>query len=170
MKIGYIYPRLTKQKRMIEPRIQQKFKRSRHNKLSIFKISQEHYELPKGTIWTNGNIYLTRKPKFSRDIQSLYQDKASMLMTLDEFNFLTSTSLNEAPNFKRFKHAPASFKSENRRYFREIVPGRVLEMEDALANETDYLEGDGLKIIIPSKIIDICFRLEELWGLKTIWS
>ena len=35
------------------------------------------------------------KPKNSRDVQNLYQDKASTDMTLDEFKFLTSTCWNE---------------------------------------------------------------------------
>ena len=33
-----------------DPRVQARFKRSRHNKLSIFLISQDYYELPKKTI------------------------------------------------------------------------------------------------------------------------
>ena len=35
---------------MNDPRVQAMFKRSRHNNLSIFKISQDYYELPKRTI------------------------------------------------------------------------------------------------------------------------
>ena len=36
----------------------------------------------------------------------------------------------------------------------------------AIANESDNLQGEGLKIIIPSNIIDIYTRLEVLLGLK----
>ena len=35
------------QKEMEDPRVQAMFKRSRHNNLSIFIISQDYYELPK---------------------------------------------------------------------------------------------------------------------------
>ena len=35
------------------------------------------------------------KPKNFRDVQNLYQHKASMDMTLDEFKYLTSTCWNE---------------------------------------------------------------------------
>ena len=71
------------------------FKRSRHNNLSIFVISQDYYELPKKTVRANGNIYHIFKPNKSRDVQNLYQDKASKDMSLNEFKFLTSTCWNE---------------------------------------------------------------------------
>ena len=67
------------------------FKRSRHNNLTIFIISQDCYELPKRTIRANENIYHTFKPNNFREVQNLYEDKASMDMTLKEFKFLTST-------------------------------------------------------------------------------
>ena len=71
------------------------FKRSRHINLSIFIISQDYYELPKRTIRANGNIYHIFKPNNFRDVQNLYQDKASMDMTLNEIKFLTSTCWNK---------------------------------------------------------------------------
>ena len=63
--------------------------------LSIFIISQDDYKLPKQTIRANGKIYHTIKPNNFRDFQNLYQDKASMDMTLNEFKYLTSTCWNE---------------------------------------------------------------------------
>ena len=71
------------------------FTRSRHNNLSIFISSQDYYELPKRTIRANGNICRISKPNNFRDVQNLYQDKASMDMTLNEFKYLTSTCWNE---------------------------------------------------------------------------
>ena len=71
------------------------FKRGRHNNLSIFIISQDYYELPKRTIRANCNIYHIFEPNNFRDVQNLYQDKASMDMTLKEFNLLTSTCWNK---------------------------------------------------------------------------
>ena len=82
------------EKEMNDPRVQAKFKRSRHNNLSIFIISQEYYDLPKRTIRANGNIYHIFLPNNFREVQNLYQDKASMDMTLDEFKNLTSTCWN----------------------------------------------------------------------------
>ena len=76
-------------------KIQAMFKRGRHNNLSIFIISQDYYELPKRTIRANGNIYHIFKPNNFRDVINLYQDKASMDMTLNEFKILTSTCWNE---------------------------------------------------------------------------
>ena len=54
------------------------FKLGRHNNLPNFIISQDYYELPKRTMRANGNIYHIFKPNNFRDVQSLYQDKASM--------------------------------------------------------------------------------------------
>ena len=70
------------------------FKKSRHNILSIFTISQDYYELPKRTIRANGNVYHTFTPNNFRNVQKFYQDKASMDMTLNEFNYLTGTCWN----------------------------------------------------------------------------
>ena len=77
------------------PRVQAMFKRNRHNNLSIFVINQDYYELPKGTIRANGNIYHICKPNIFRDVQNLYQEKSSKDMTFNEFKLLTSTCWNE---------------------------------------------------------------------------
>ena len=84
------------EKEMNDPRAQAMFKRSRHKNLSIFIISQDYYELPKKTIRANGNIYHIFKPNNFLDVRNIYQDKASMDMTLDEFKYLTSTCWNES--------------------------------------------------------------------------
>ena len=83
------------EKEMNDPRVQTMFKRGRHNNLSIFMISQDYFELPKKTIRANGNIYHIFKANNFRDVQNLYQDKASMDMTLNEFKLLTSTCWNK---------------------------------------------------------------------------
>ena len=79
------------EKEMIDPRPQAMFKRSRHNNLSIFTISQDYFKLPMRMIRANENIYHIFKPNKFRDVQNLYQDKASMNMTLDEFKYLNTT-------------------------------------------------------------------------------
>ena len=58
-------------------------------------MSQDYYELPKRTIRANGNIYHIFEPNILRDIQNLYQDKASMDMNLNKFKYLTSTCWNK---------------------------------------------------------------------------
>ena len=80
---------------MDDARVQAMFKRSRHNNLSIFIISQEYYDLSKKTIRCNGNIFHIFKPNNFRDVLNLYQDKSSMDMTLSELKLLTSTCWNE---------------------------------------------------------------------------
>ena len=76
-------------------KIQAMFKRGRHNNLSIFIISQDYYELPKRTIRANGNIFQIFKPNNYLDVRNIFQDNASMDMTLSEFKYLTSTCWNE---------------------------------------------------------------------------
>ena len=83
------------QKKKDDPRLQAMFERSRHNNLSIFILRQDYYELSKKTIRCIGNIYHIFKPNNFRDVQNLYQDKASMDMTHNEFKFLTSTCWNK---------------------------------------------------------------------------
>ena len=82
-------------KEMDDPRVQAMFKRSRHNKLPIFIISQDYYELSKKPIRCNGNIFHIFKPNNFRDVLNLYQDKSSMVMNLNEFKLLTSNCWNE---------------------------------------------------------------------------
>ena len=80
------------EKEMNDSRVQAMFKRSRHNNFSIFIISQDYYDLPKRTIRANGNIYHIFKPNNFLDVRNMYQDKASMDMTLNEFKYLTNIS------------------------------------------------------------------------------
>ena len=82
------------EKELNDPGVQAMFKRSRHNNLSRFIISQDYYELPNRTIKANGNIYHVFKPNNFRDVQNLYQDEASVNMTPNEFKLLTSTCWN----------------------------------------------------------------------------
>ena len=65
------------------------------NNLSIFIICQDYYELSKKTTRCNGNVYHIFKANNFREVQNLYQDKATMDMTLNEFKYLTSTCCNE---------------------------------------------------------------------------
>ena len=80
---------------MNDPRVKAMFKRPRYNNLSIFIISQDYYELLKRTIRAKANIYHIFKPNNFRDVQSLYQDKVSMDMTLNEFKYLTTICWTE---------------------------------------------------------------------------
>ena len=63
--------------------------------MSIFINSQDYYELPKKSFWSNGNKHHIFEPNNFRDVQCLYQDKTSMEMTLDEFGLITSSCWHE---------------------------------------------------------------------------
>ena len=97
------------EKEINNDKIQAIFKRGRDNILSIFIISQDHYELPKRSIRTNGNIYHIFKPNKFRDVQNLYQHKASIDMTLNEFKNLTNNCWNE-------KYQPLTIDMTKNRY------------------------------------------------------
>ena len=73
---------------MKDERAQALFKRSRHKNISIFIITQDYYELPRRTIRANSNAFHLFKPNNIRDVQNLFQDKASMDMIIDEFKLL----------------------------------------------------------------------------------
>ena len=72
-----------------DPRVQVTFKRSRHKISSIFIMSQDSYELSKKTVRANGSIFIIFPIQTISEMY-LYQDKASIDMTFDEFKFLTS--------------------------------------------------------------------------------
>ena len=84
-----------KEKEINNDEIQAMFKQRCDNNLTIFIISQDHCERPKRMIRANGNIYHIFKPNSLLDVRNIYQDKASMDMTLDEYKYLTSTCWNE---------------------------------------------------------------------------
>ena len=79
------------EKVMYEPRVQTVFKRPRYNNLSIFISSQNYYKLLKKTVRANGKITRIFKPKNFLDVRKVYQDEASLDMTLHEYKCLIST-------------------------------------------------------------------------------
>ena len=61
----------------------------------MFIISQDFYEITKGTIRANGNIYQMFKPNISIGVKNPYRDEASMEMTPNEFKYLTNIFWDE---------------------------------------------------------------------------
>ena len=76
---------------MNDDRVKALFKRGRHNNIAVFIISQDYYELPKQTIRENSNIFHLFRPNNSRNVLNLFQDKASMDMTIGEFKLLANS-------------------------------------------------------------------------------
>ena len=79
---------------MNDPKVQEMFKRCKHNKFSKFIIGQDYYQLPNRTVWANGNVYHILRPNKFRDVQENYQDKSSMDMALNEYKYQTRTCWN----------------------------------------------------------------------------
>ena len=65
------------------------FKSSRHADSSFLTFSQDYYELPAKTIRPQYNFYRSSKRNNFTDVQSLYHDKASIYLTLNEYKLLT---------------------------------------------------------------------------------
>ena len=97
------------EKEMNDPRVQAKFKRSTHNKVPIFIVSQDYYGLPKRTIRAKGNNYHIFKPNNFGDVQNSYQDKASVDISLTELKYLTSICSNK-------KYQPLTFDMTKDKY------------------------------------------------------
>ena len=61
-------------------------------------------------------------------------------------------------------------KSKRKLFLTETLPKLVEDIQnrtfEEITNDSDDLQGEGVKIIIPSNIIDIYTRLEILLGLK----
>ena len=62
------------------------------------------------------------------------------------------------------------YQSKRKTFLTETLPKLVEENQnktfEEITNDADDLQGEGVKIIIPSNIIDIYTRLEVLLGLK----
>ena len=67
--------------------------------------------------------------------------------------------------FRDVKYTGVGDRQSNRKNFITELPKRVNEIQNKTFNEID-LEGQGVKIVIPSNIKDIYTRLEILLGLK----
>ena len=69
------------------------FKRSTHNNVSDFLISQDNYELPTQIFRANARIFHVVKPSNLGDVQN--QNKASVDMTINELKYLTGTCCDQ---------------------------------------------------------------------------
>ena len=83
------------EKSLNDPRVQAMFKRSTLSNISTSIMSQDSFELPKKTVRAIGNYYQMFKPNYFRDVQKLYQNKASIDNTPNQFKPLTSLCWNE---------------------------------------------------------------------------
>ena len=74
------------EKEKYDPIFKAWLKKSTHNNISIILISQDYYELPKMAMIANCNMYHIFEPTKFKDFHFLNQVKASMDVTLKEFN------------------------------------------------------------------------------------
>ena len=89
---------------------------------------------------------------------------------LDGDDILTFKIKLETIRFDQFYHQPSICKSAIYKHNRDEFPTRNLIIQDRVGNidedEFFYLHGQGVKIIIPSNIIDTYTRLDVSLGLK----
>ena len=85
------------------------------------------------------------------------EDKSTVYDILENTGFYSMKHI-KGSNSARMKDALTNFPREIGKIQNPFLP--------AIENESDNLQGEGLKIVIPSNIIDIYTRLEVLLGLK----
>ena len=65
---------------------------------------------------------------------------------------------------------PGDYPSKRKTFFTKTLPRLIEDIQnrtfEKITDDSDDLQGEGVKIIIPSNIIDIYTRLEILLGLK----
>ena len=85
-------------------------------------------------------------------------------LTVDEVVF--SFDIPKTFNYSEYRPIGRERKTKRLKINKEILPPRVAAIEVKIQNQSDDLQGTGMKIIIPSIIIDIWTRWEVLLGLK----
>ena len=114
------------------------------------------------TIKINGNIYDLTSEVYKALLNPLYT--GNTMKNDDDFLMLYNI-------LKDVKYTGIGDRPSNRKkFFTETLPKKVSEIQnirfDETTDDSDDLQGEGVKIIIPSNIIDIYTRLEILLGLK----
>ena len=76
-----IFLEFLNQKEVNDPRFEAMFKQSGYKNISKFIISQDYYKLPERTNRVNGEMNHIFKLNDFRDVQTIYQDKTSTVLT-----------------------------------------------------------------------------------------
>ena len=112
-----------------------------------------------------------KDPEFdiSPEIQAYFTNTKLTTKFLD--NFEKETVFDILQNVGFYDNIPKiGFKAARMKDALYDLPKEVAKIRNpplpAIENESDKLQGEGVKIIIPSSIIDIYTRLETLLGLK----
>ena len=111
-----------------------------------------------GNSWKIGDNVYELTPEIHEAISSTGYDGKSMK---SENDILMMNNILRDVNYTGIGDRT----SKQKTFFTITLPKLVEEIQNKTVNEID-LEGQGLKIIIPSNIIDIYTRLEVLLGLK----
>ena len=72
----------------------------------------------------------------------------------------------KALKYDQYRRLPGTGKSTGFKCVSGILPKRIVDIAGRFASESESHQCDGIKLIIPSKIIDIWPRFEVSLGLK----
>ena len=100
--------------------------------------------------------YFTNTKQTTKNMDD--EDKIAIYDILTDLGFYSKRHAKGTSNSRRFKDAFHNLPNEIARIRNTPLP--------AIENDSNNLQGEGVKIIIPNNIIDIYTRLEGLLGLK----
>ena len=103
------------------------------------------------------------------NIQNYFTNTGLTTENMDDEDKSTVYDILKNTGFYSMRHKK-SLKSARLNDALYKLPGEIVEIRNpplpAIENESDKLQGEGVKIVIPSNVIDIFTRLEVLLGLK----
>ena len=141
---------------------------------NFFKLEQDSNEVfwnktPIKALGENRISIKNQEYDIKPNIQNYFTITKLTTKNMDDEDKLTIYDILKNTGFYSMKHIKglnsARFKDAKYNLPREINKIRKPHLP-AIENEVDNLQGEGVKIIIPSNIIDIYTRLEVLLGLK----
>ena len=155
--------------------------RSLLDTLAFMKRSKNFFKLTEdsGKVYWNGEYIeplgdnririKNREYDISPDLQTYFTNTKLTTQFLD--NFEKETAFETLKDVGFYDNIPKKgFKAARMKDALYNLPTEIDKVRNppvpAIENESDNLQGEGVKIIIPSNIIDIYTRLEVLLGLK----
>ena len=129
------------------------------NKITIKSLGENRISINDNKEYDINSIiqeYFTNTKQTTKNMND--EDKTIIYNILNDLGFYSTRHSKGTKKSKRFKDAFYNLPNEIAKIQNPPLP--------AIENESDNLQGEGVKIIILSNIIDIYIRLEILLGLK----
>ena len=142
--------------------------------INFFKLEQNGKKViwnktPIKALGENRNSIEIQEYDITPNIQSYFTTTNQTTKNMDDEDKLTIYDILKNKSFYSMRHTKG-LNSARMKDVLKNLPKEIAEIRNpplpAIENESNNLEGEGVKIIIPSNLIDIYTRLEVLLGLK----